>query len=291
MAQLFDPSAYLRANPDVAKAVEEGRMRSAWAHYVSWGHREDRPGVPGEVKELVRSVMEATPRTPPEKLISRVHGTSDAGGFAQVGKMVALDVYGAVAPHRPLGQPMRILDFGCGCGRVLPYMGILASQADFAASDIDREAIAWCRENIRGDEGRERFAFSVNSDLPPLPFEEGSFDLVYAISVFTHLPEDMQFKWLAELERVTAPGGLLVISTAGAHLIREHLGADTLRLLDEKGFYYHPFGSTDGLPDYYQAAWHTRPYVEKAWSRFLEIIDVVPLGIAGHQDLILCRRR
>jgi SAM-dependent methyltransferase len=205
--------------------------------------------------------------------------------------MVALDIYGAIAPHRPLAEPMRVLDFGCGCGRVLRYMGIIAAKADFDASDIDREAVAWCRESFRGEAGQGRFAFSVNSDLPPLPFGEGTFDLVYAISVFTHLPEDMQFTWLAELRRITRPGGLLVISTAGAHLIREHLGADSLRALDEKGFYYHPFGGTDGLPDYYQAAWHTLPYVERTWSEFLEVIEVIPLGIAGHQDLILCRRR
>src|SRR5277367_1325983 len=111
MAQLFDPAAYLRANPDVAKAVEDGRMRSAWGHYLSWGHREDRPGVPGEVRDLVKSVMNAAAPAPPERLINRVHGTSDAGGFAGVGKMVALDIYGAVAPHGPLGRPMRILDF------------------------------------------------------------------------------------------------------------------------------------------------------------------------------------
>src|SRR5271163_3869288 len=122
MTQLFDPSAYLRANPDVAKAVADGRMRSAWGHYLSWGFREDRPGVPAQVKEIVGSVMDAAAPAPPEKLISRVHGTSDAGGFGQVGKTVALDIYGAVAPHLPLGKPIRILDFGCGCGRVLRYM-------------------------------------------------------------------------------------------------------------------------------------------------------------------------
>lgn len=266
-------------------------MRSGWSHYVSWGWREERPGVPAEVRDLVRTVMDAASVVPPERLISRVHGTSEAGGFASVGKTVALDIYGAVAPHLPLGQPMRILDFGCGCGRVLPYMALIAAQADFAGSDIDQEAIAWCRENFRVKAERGRFAFGVNSDLPPLPFPEGSFDLVYAISVFTHLPEDMQFDWLGELNRITRPGGLLVISTAGAHLIRDHLAADRVRLLDEKGFYYHPYGSTDGLPDYYQAAWHTRSYVEKAWSGFFEIVDFVPSGIAGHQDLVLCRRR
>jgi SAM-dependent methyltransferase len=291
MAQLFDPSAYLRANLDVAKAVEEGNMRSAWGHYLSWGYREDRPGVPGEVREIVRSVMEAAAPTPPERLISRVHGTSDAGGFAQVGKTVALDIYGAVAPHVSLGDPMRILDFGCGCGRVLAFLGVIASRADFSASDIDPEAIEWCRQNLGGNGGRSRFGFGVNSDLPPLPFGEGEFDLVYAISVFTHLPEDMQFKWLAELRRITRPGGLLVISTSGGHLIRGHLSADSLRQFEEKGFHYHPYGSTDGLPDYYQAAWHTRPYVERTWAEFLEVVEMVPSGIAGHQDLVLCRRR
>jgi len=290
MADHFDASAYLEANPDVASAIGEGRMRSAWSHYVHWGFRERRAGVPDAVRGLVRAVMEVPVATPPARLILRVHGTSDAPGFEQAGRIVALDIYTAVDAHLSLDRPMRILDFGCGCARVLRCMGRIAFLSTIYASDIDGEAIGWCRENYSDDVRRGRCRFTVNGDLPPVPFPSGFFDFVYAISVFTHLPEVLQLRWLGELRRVTRPGGILALSTQGDALIRKHLSPENCRLLDEKGFYYFPYGGTEGLPDYYQAAWHARSYIERTWSRFFNIVEQIPAGVAEHQDLILCRK-
>ena len=55
----------------------------------------------------------------------------------------------------------------------------------------------------------------VNPWLPPLPFADGAFDLVIVISVFTHLPRDSQDAWLAELERVTGPGTVVIATVHG----------------------------------------------------------------------------
>jgi SAM-dependent methyltransferase len=291
MADSFDAPAYLRANPDVGKAVEEGRVRSAWSHFVSHGFREKRAGVPEAVLAKVEAVMNAPADHPPAKLISRVHGTSETAGFEQVGRTVALDIYAAAAAHIDLDRPLRILDFGCGCGRVLRYMGEIAPASTIDASDIDGEAIGWCEGNFQGEVRRGRFTFTVNRDHPPTPFDSDTFDLVYAISVFTHLPEDLQLQWLGELSRVTRPGGIAVLSAQGGALIRKHLTPGDSRLFDAKGFHYFPYGGTEGLPDYYQAAWHDRSYIDRVWSRYFEILEQVPGGVADHQDLILCRKR
>lgn len=291
MAQLFDAAYYLAANPDVAKAIEEGRMSSAWRHFVNWGFREERTGVPDEVRNQVRAVMEASLILPPVNLISRVHGTPDAAGFEQVGKTIALDIYLAVHAVLSLDKPLRILDFGCGCGRVLRSMSEIAPLATIEGSDIDEQAIGWCRETFREEVRHGRFHFTVNLDAPPIAFPTDTFDLIYVVSVFTHLPEDLQLKWLGELERIAKPGAILAMSTSGDRLIRKHLTEENSRLLDEKGFYYFPYGSTEGLPDYYQAAWHTPSYIAKVWSKYFEILEHIPAGIAGHQDLVLCRKR
>ena len=290
MAQTFDASAYLRANPDVAKAVEEGRVPSAWSHFVTHGFHENRGGVPAAVLARVEAVMGATGAPPPARLISRVHGTSEAAGFEQVGRIIALDIYAAAGALLDMDGPLRVLDFGCGCGRVLRYMGVVAPRAAIHASDIDAEAIAWCEGNFRGEIESGRFSFATNRDRPPTALGDGQFDLVYAISVFTHLPEELQLLWLGELGRVLRPGGIAVLSTQGGSLIRSHLSPGDSRHFDEKGFHYFPYGSTEGLPDYYQAAWHDRSYIDRVWSRTFEILGQVPGGIAGHQDLILCRK-
>jgi SAM-dependent methyltransferase len=291
MAQLFDPSEYLAANPDVARAVEEGRMPSAWRHYVQWGHGEGRPGVPDAVRKKVTAVLSASAKIPPTKLISRVHGNGDAAGFQQVGRTIALDIFNAVNARVSLDHPLRILDFGCGCARVLRFMGTLAPESTFHASDIDGEAIEWCRANYPVEVKRGRYVFVQNEDLPPAPFREDYFDLIYGISVFTHLPEDLQLQWLSELRRIARPGGLLVLSTQGDALIRSHLDTAGIRGLDEHGFYYHGYGSTEGLPEYYQAAWHTRRYIDRVWTKFFHVAEHVHAGIGDHQDLVLCVKR
>src|SRR5947208_884804 len=55
----------------------------------------------------------------------------------------------------------------------------------------------------------------VNGLAPPLAFDDASFDLVYALSVFTHLTGDLQVAWRDELRRVLRPGGRLLITTHG----------------------------------------------------------------------------
>ena len=53
----------------------------------------------------------------------------------------------------------------------------------------------------------------MNPLHPPLVYPGEAFDLVYAFSVFTHLPESIQFSWMRELSRVLKAGGYLAIST------------------------------------------------------------------------------
>lgn len=287
---VFDASEYLKHNPDVAKAIDGGHFRSAWSHFVAYGFREKRNGVPEAFRRKVNAVMSVFVSPPPAKLAARVHGSSDIAGFESVGKTIALDIYGAINSHLDLESPLRILDFGCGCGRILPYMTELDHFATFYASDIDSEAIQWCKKSYSDQVEAGHYHFAVNSDVPPIAFPSGFFDLVYAISVFTHLPEDLELLWLRELARITKPGGILLLSTAGEALIRKHLTPNQNRILDEKGFYYFPFGNTDALPDYYQASWHTSSYIDKIWSQYFNVLRQIPAGINNHQDLILGRR-
>jgi hypothetical protein len=65
MAHYFDAAEYLRANPDVANAVGEGRVPSAWSHFVSHGYLENRGGVSAGVLAKVETVMGPVPRSPP----------------------------------------------------------------------------------------------------------------------------------------------------------------------------------------------------------------------------------
>jgi SAM-dependent methyltransferase len=187
---------------------------------------------------------------------------------------------------RPLASFRSVLDFGCGCGRVtLGARGRLAPDAALFGTDIDPEAIEWCRTHYSG-----AAQFVTNCELPPLSFPDASCDLVYSVSVFTHLPEEMQFAWLEELRRVTRPGGFLLLSFHGENHHHSVPAADR-EAYRRSGFYYLRVGDTPGLPGFYQAAFHTDGYVRSVWTRFFDVLEVRVLGLEGLQDLVVCRRR
>jgi len=148
---------------------------------------------------------------PPESLRHRVHGAVDAKSFLAVGRQCAQDI---VAGLKLIGRAPEsfesVLDFGCGCGRVLRWLKPELTSARVFGTDIDRQALAWCSKNLPG------IAWSANAGLPPTGFAAQSFDLVYAISVFSHLDEDFQFYWLNELRRITKPGGIVLLSIHGS---------------------------------------------------------------------------
>jgi SAM-dependent methyltransferase len=286
MLARFDEHSYLMHNPDVRDAVDRNQFSSGWHHFVTYGYRENRPGVDGGfLDEFVGKMAALEGASPPAHLRKRVHGIGDLMSFAAVGRTVADDIIRATTS--PGGAtPRSVLDFGCGCGRILTYLQSSLVQATLVGTDIDAEAIAWCKQNLN-----DLANFTTNGELPPLPFVDNQFDLVYSVSVFTHLPEGMQFAWLDELKRVTAPGGRLVLTTHGDSVFEGfRLPQQQVDAFNELGFFYLKSGATEGLPDFYQLAFHKHWYIRENWGKTFEILDIISKGINNHQDLVLCRK-
>ena len=208
MKHRFDPLEYLAANPDAAREIEEGRELSAWGHFVHGGFRDDRGGVPNEIRRTVRAVMEALlPAALPRALAGQ-----SAGDFELGAKIAALGIYSAVVPVLHMDRPLRILDLGCGYGRLLRFLGLAAPYSAIHGVDPDRRAIAWCREALRDEVRHGRVSLVDGSGVPPLPFSPGYFDLACGVFCFPSMPERLQIAWLSELRRVTRPEGFLVLS-------------------------------------------------------------------------------
>ncbi len=284
----FDEAAYLQANPDVCQAVDSGFYASGLEHYLYHGFRKNRPGVLPEVSKAINDFMDLLCSgdllLPPEHLRKRVHGGIDIVNFENIGRIIAMNIYSSINSVIKLGEHQRILDFGCGCGRIIRYLHNLFAKGRLYGVDIDSEAIAWCRRNLSqiGD-------FIVNNELGPLPFPDELFDFVYSISVFTHLPEHMELAWLEELRRVTKPGGYLLLTTHGEKIFQD-TPEENQRQLREHGFSYYLVSKTEGLPDFYQTSFHTEDYIYRQWGKFFEVKKFVKNGVANRQDLILCRR-
>jgi SAM-dependent methyltransferase len=200
-----------------------------------------------------------------------------------------------IAAARSLSAFSRMLDFGCGCGRFLRHLGPLADKLDIHGADIDGEMIGWLRSNVPF--GR----YEVAPAEPPLPYPDHHFDLVISYSVFTHLDERMQDLWLRELQRITRPGALLLLTVQGASTW-QRTRADAERAgdsferwqaeLETRGILFIADDSFVGSthPDFYHSTIHATWYVFEHWGEQFDVEAYLPDG-AWAQDLVVLRRR
>ncbi len=136
------------------------------------------------------------------------------GGFEKMGeKFFRFFVdYGGLAPDE------RVLDVGCGTGRMARPLTKYLTSGTYDGIDIVEPSIKWCQRAYRKHPNFQfHFTDIYNKMYNPagkhlaaqyrFPFGDGSFDFVFLTSVFTHmLPADVE-NYLAEVARCLSPGG------------------------------------------------------------------------------------
>ena len=162
---------------------------------------------------------------PPAHLAFDAYGNVNNEAYVASGEAHARMIADIINRHLS-GEEIRVCEWGCGPARVIRHLGrhLNRSRARLYGTDYNRETIAWASKHLEGIE------FLPNELAPPLPFEDGYLDCVYAISVFTHLSERSHFEWINELRRVLRPGGIIAVTT--------HSDASAARLLAEEGARY-----------------------------------------------------
>jgi SAM-dependent methyltransferase len=232
-----------------------------------------------ETYTRVRAGRHAEPReaggfpVPPAKLRILVSGTADPSFFLDTGRRQAEILRGLYERHgEPLSARTAILDFGCGCGRLTRWW-----------ADAGGAAVFGCDPNpalVRWTQGALPFVrATVSAPDPPLPYPEASFDFVYALSIFTHLPSPQSLAWMAELRRVTRPGGLVLLTTAGV-AYRERLSADEVRRYD-RGEEVTQFDSASGTN--LCIVYHPPSYVRERMLAGFELVEA--LSARDHPEL------
>jgi SAM-dependent methyltransferase len=243
------------------------------------------------------------PPRPPDFLIDRVVPGFDATApeearrmFDRYGRQSLLDIKTALAGiAKSLADFPRILDFGCGCARVLRWLPSDVSPVEVHGCDIDEQAIAWCQTHLHG------MHFARNDAEPPLPYADETFDLVLNHSVFTHIDERMQDLWLAEIRRVLKSGAVALLSVHGpfAFGLSEHAarfegdaGAVWRRELESKGILYVMSDEYVGssFPSYYHTTFHAPWYVFEHWSQWFSVRAYLSQADLGFQDIVLLQR-
>jgi SAM-dependent methyltransferase len=206
---------------------------------------------------------------PPARLRVAVSGIADPHDHLDAGRRSAEAIAVLLGRNgREVDSFGSLLDFGCGSGRVARRWADLPS-TKVHGCDYNADAIAWCQTNLAFG------TWAANQLAPPLPYGEQSFELVYALSVFTHFADDLQGRWMAEMWRVLAPGGYLVFTTMG-NSFRSHLTDQQLVEFDAGELIVH-FPNSAGSN--MCAAYHPTAYIDSLLrGAGLELLDSLPAG-------------
>ena len=244
--------------------------------------RQEIPIRIGDLPADLRDRFSSGLPLPPPRLRSRVSTTSARSEYLYVGELVSRAILESFDTARSAGSTYpRWLDFGCGSGRIARHLLGHDEVVSMTGIDIDAPAVSWCQRNLPG-------RWIVIDADPPTALETGSFDLIYCISVFTHLDEEAQLEWLGEVARLLRPGGLFIASTHPPQLTynRPDLTPSDHQRLQETGFLFAP-GSGAFNDD---SAFHSLDYLNRVWARELELCFHRPGALAEVQDLSAWRK-
>ncbi len=237
-----------------------------------------------DVGELLLGVADAypalrgvLPRMPPAEVQISWTGASDAVLLSQ-----SLAFAGAVgeAFESVTGRAVsgaRILDYGCGWGRIIRLMYKFSPPDRIYGCDAWQASLDLCKEyGVRGRLAR-------CDEVPRgLPFEAVKFDLIYALSIFTHLSERTATAVSTTMRKYIAPDGLLVVTIRPPEYWsfhgQQHGGVDVARMTREhalRGFAFTPhnrapidgditFGDTSMSIDYIKQNWTGWSLVENS---------------------------
>jgi SAM-dependent methyltransferase len=202
---------------------------------------------------------------------------------------------------RRVADCQAVLDFGCGWGRIIRFFLKDIDAGRLWGIDANPDVVELCRRHDRWSR------FEVVTPSGPTSFSDGTFDLVYSFSVFSHFSEAMHLRWLEEIRRILRPGGLFLATTRPRDFIEQSVldrlrrplarypeaiagvFPDTRRWLtayDEGRYCYEPLG---GMADWGEAC-IPRPYVLRHWTKHFTVLDYIDDPRRCPQNVIVARR-
>jgi len=189
-----------------------------------------------------------------------------------------------IAPEA--ANPSRVLDWGCSTGRIIRHWtDVVERGGEVWGADICHTAVNWASENLSPP-----FRFVRCSTRPHLPFADGTFDMIYANSVFTHIRDEWD-AWLMELRRILRPGGVVFASildeTAWERCMKNP--TDKIREYRPELDFSKPMTgdfAAHGTGFDIVSFWHSRG-VRRRWSFAFEVLACEPGTIPSQTGCLL----
>jgi SAM-dependent methyltransferase len=271
-------------------------------------------GSPDAIRQWLQSIgvakepelAEHVPPLPPLEL-RQITAGPEPEVFLWTGFVDLSTLLGLFEQHQrlPEGEARKVLDFGCGCGRMTRFFPQLRDRWIGYGSDINPDHVDWCRDHLPA------VTTTLNGAAPPIATGDASMDFVYCLSVFSHLPDDQARVWFVELARVIRPGGILLITTHGTGALETIAGstrhqemftltADRAREISAQleGAGYVLEAYQQAVVDLAQAAdgygncFVSERHVRDEWGEpYFDLCSFVPVGLRGWQDISVMRRR
>jgi ubiquinone/menaquinone biosynthesis C-methylase UbiE len=187
----------------------------------------------------------------------------------------------------------RILDLGCGSGRMIRHLRPISDACEIWGADISAPHIAWCRQHLSPP-----FHFVTTTKVPHLPFEDRSFAFIYCGSLFTHI-DDMADAWLLELQRVLRPDGRLYLTIhdeetmrlfehppySQAAIVREISATATYKAARHRDFGMFTVGRDDQSQIFYK-----RSYFQRMAQNAFDTLSVTTEAYHYQSAFLLARK-
>jgi len=266
----------LEANEMLARIYTPATYR-AEGSWLTW----DRP--------LTARAGDALPLPPPEFRMGHAH---DDVAYVEAGRTSAEFIRRIVSREGVALTPGNaILEWGCAGGRVIRHFAREAAESDVWGIDQHGPSIAWCKANLSPP-----FKFVTCTALPHLPFQDNTFTLVYAASVFTHILHLMDM-WIMEFRRILRPGGLALFTVHDEHSARylaTHEGERRLvdpdgraafgSGLDHEVSFVSAGGRWDRVAGFLRSDW-----IARDWGQYLDVVSFEPLS-QSYQTTVVLRK-
>lgn len=182
----------------------------------------------------------------------------------------------------PLLRTRTVLEFASGHGRFTRHLVKALGAERIVVSDVVGDAVDFAKATF----GVQGFASAA---MPEDVTWAGQHDVVFVLSLFSHLPASTWSRWLRRIYEMVAPGGVLVFTTHGAEAVRKQ-GVT----LDGQGYFFTPSSESNAIEGAeYGTAFTSESYVRARVAEHLsgaQLLHFAPQHFWHHQDAFVVQR-